>query len=141
MRCGCPGAEVDPQIAPAAHGQRAPVRSGNRDFPVNGLVEGPPRSEAGRIHAAARDGGHALRDAREPVRCAPGRRRVYRRKETGAGETGGPDARVPPEQGYLSNVPPEDSVWPTTSFAKKHSGEDLPADHGSQLRLMIPHLQ
>jgi DMSO/TMAO reductase YedYZ molybdopterin-dependent catalytic subunit len=44
------------------------------------------------------------------------------------------------EQGFTSNVPLEDLMRPTTLFALKHNGEDLPSDHGYPLRLVVPHL-
>jgi DMSO/TMAO reductase YedYZ molybdopterin-dependent catalytic subunit len=44
------------------------------------------------------------------------------------------------EQGYTSNVPLADLVRPTTLFALKENGEDLPSDHGYPLRLVVPHL-
>jgi DMSO/TMAO reductase YedYZ molybdopterin-dependent catalytic subunit len=44
------------------------------------------------------------------------------------------------EQGYTSNLPLADLVRPTTLFALKHNGEDLPSDHGYPLRLVVPHL-
>jgi DMSO/TMAO reductase YedYZ molybdopterin-dependent catalytic subunit len=44
------------------------------------------------------------------------------------------------EQGFTSNVPLEDLLRPTTLFALKHGGEDLPSDHGYPLRLVVPHL-
>lgn len=43
------------------------------------------------------------------------------------------------EQGYTSNLPLEDLVRPNTLFALKHNGEDLPAEHGYPLRLVVPH--
>jgi DMSO/TMAO reductase YedYZ molybdopterin-dependent catalytic subunit len=44
------------------------------------------------------------------------------------------------EQGFTSNVPLADLMRPTTLFALKHNGEDLPSDHGYPLRLVVPHL-
>lgn len=44
------------------------------------------------------------------------------------------------EQGYTSNVPLADLLRPTTLFALKHNGEDLPSDHGYPVRLVVPHL-
>jgi DMSO/TMAO reductase YedYZ molybdopterin-dependent catalytic subunit len=44
------------------------------------------------------------------------------------------------EQGYTSNVPLEDLMRPTTLFALKHNGEELPSDHGYPVRLVVPHL-
>jgi DMSO/TMAO reductase YedYZ molybdopterin-dependent catalytic subunit len=44
------------------------------------------------------------------------------------------------EHGFTSNVPLADLMRPTTLFALKHNGEDLPSDHGFPLRLVVPHL-
>jgi DMSO/TMAO reductase YedYZ molybdopterin-dependent catalytic subunit len=44
------------------------------------------------------------------------------------------------EQGFTSNVPLEDLLRPTTLFALRHNGEELPSDHGYPLRLVVPHL-
>ncbi|MGA8013176.1 MAG: sulfite oxidase-like oxidoreductase [Candidatus Acidiferrales bacterium] len=44
------------------------------------------------------------------------------------------------EQGYTTNVPLEDLMRPTTLFALKHNGEELPSDHGYPVRLVVPHL-
>jgi DMSO/TMAO reductase YedYZ molybdopterin-dependent catalytic subunit len=49
-------------------------------------------------------------------------------------------AMILAEQGFTSNVPLEDLMRPTTLFALKHNGEDLPSDHGYPLRLVVPHL-
>ena len=44
------------------------------------------------------------------------------------------------ENGYTTNVPLADLMRPTTLFALKHNGEELPSDHGYPLRLVVPHL-
>ncbi len=54
-----------------------------------------------------------------------------------------PEARhamIHAEQGYMTNLPLADLLRPTTLFALKHDGELLPAEHGSPLRLVVPHL-
>lgn len=54
-----------------------------------------------------------------------------------------PEARavmVHGENGYTTNVPLADLLRPTTLFALKQNGEDLPSDHGYPLRLVVPHL-
>jgi DMSO/TMAO reductase YedYZ molybdopterin-dependent catalytic subunit len=49
-------------------------------------------------------------------------------------------ALVHAEQGYTANLPLEDLLRPTSIFALRHDGEDLTADHGYPLRLIVPHL-
>ncbi len=44
------------------------------------------------------------------------------------------------ENGYTTNLPLEDLMKPTTIFAFQHDGEELSADHGYPLRLIVPHL-
>jgi DMSO/TMAO reductase YedYZ molybdopterin-dependent catalytic subunit len=44
------------------------------------------------------------------------------------------------EHGFTSNVPLEDLLRPTTLFALKHNGEELPSEHGYPVRLVVPHL-
>jgi DMSO/TMAO reductase YedYZ molybdopterin-dependent catalytic subunit len=44
------------------------------------------------------------------------------------------------EHGFTSNVPLADLMRPTTLFALKHNGKELPSDHGFPLRLVVPHL-
>ncbi len=44
------------------------------------------------------------------------------------------------EHGYTTNLPLEDLMKPTTIFAFQHDGEELSADHGYPLRLVVPHL-
>jgi DMSO/TMAO reductase YedYZ molybdopterin-dependent catalytic subunit len=54
-----------------------------------------------------------------------------------------PEARhvmVHAEQGYTANLPLADFLRPTTTFALRHDGEPLAADHGYPLRLVAPHL-
>ena len=54
-----------------------------------------------------------------------------------------PDARfamIRAEQGYTTNLPLADLKMPTTMFAFTHDGEDLSAEHGYPLRLLVPHL-
>ncbi len=54
-----------------------------------------------------------------------------------------PEARhvmIHSEQGYMTNLPLEDLLRPTTLFALEHDGQSLPAEHGYPLRLVVPHL-
>jgi len=54
-----------------------------------------------------------------------------------------PDARfavLRGENGYTANLPLADLMQPNTIFAFKHDGEELSADHGYPLRLIVPHL-
>jgi DMSO/TMAO reductase YedYZ molybdopterin-dependent catalytic subunit len=44
------------------------------------------------------------------------------------------------ENGYTTNVPLADLMRPTTLFALKHNGQDLPSVHGYPVRLVVPHL-
>jgi DMSO/TMAO reductase YedYZ molybdopterin-dependent catalytic subunit len=44
------------------------------------------------------------------------------------------------EHGFTANLPLADLVQPTTIFALKHDGEELTAEHGYPLRLIVPHL-
>ena len=44
------------------------------------------------------------------------------------------------EYGYTANLPLEDLMKPTTIFAFRHDGEELTAEHGYPLRLIVPHL-
>jgi len=60
-----------------------------------------------------------------------------------ASPAGGPAARfavVRGENGYTTNLPLEDLMKPQTIFALKHDGEELSAEHGYPLRLIVPHL-
>jgi DMSO/TMAO reductase YedYZ molybdopterin-dependent catalytic subunit len=49
-------------------------------------------------------------------------------------------AMVRGERGYTANLPLEDLMNPTTIFAFRHDGEELTAEHGYPLRLIVPHL-
>src|SRR5260370_31256333 len=54
-----------------------------------------------------------------------------------------PEARfaiIRGENGYTTNLPLADLMKPTTIFAFKHDGEELSAEHGYPLRLIVPHL-
>jgi DMSO/TMAO reductase YedYZ molybdopterin-dependent catalytic subunit len=44
------------------------------------------------------------------------------------------------EHGYTANLPLEDFLRPTTIFALRHDGQELTAEHGYPLRLVVPHL-
>jgi DMSO/TMAO reductase YedYZ molybdopterin-dependent catalytic subunit len=60
-----------------------------------------------------------------------------------ASPAGGPEARfamIRAEHGYTANLPLADLMMPTTIFAMKHDGEELSAEHGYPLRLIVPHL-
>jgi DMSO/TMAO reductase YedYZ molybdopterin-dependent catalytic subunit len=53
------------------------------------------------------------------------------------------DARfaiVRAEHGYTANLPLADLMKPTTMFAFKHDGEELTAEHGYPVRLLVPQL-
>jgi DMSO/TMAO reductase YedYZ molybdopterin-dependent catalytic subunit len=53
-----------------------------------------------------------------------------------------PDARfviVHAEQGYTANLPVEQLGKDGVLFAHKHNGQDLTAEHGWPLRLVVPH--
>jgi DMSO/TMAO reductase YedYZ molybdopterin-dependent catalytic subunit len=53
------------------------------------------------------------------------------------------DARfaiVRAEHGFTANLPLADLMKPTTMFAFKHDGEELSAEHGYPVRLLVPHL-
>jgi DMSO/TMAO reductase YedYZ molybdopterin-dependent catalytic subunit len=54
-----------------------------------------------------------------------------------------PEARfaiVRGENEYMTNLPLEDLMKPSTIFAFKHDGEPLSAEHGYPVRLIVPHL-
>ena len=54
-----------------------------------------------------------------------------------------PEARfamVRGEHGFTANLPLADLTQPTTIFAFKHDGEELSAEHGYPLRLIVPQL-
>jgi DMSO/TMAO reductase YedYZ molybdopterin-dependent catalytic subunit len=60
-----------------------------------------------------------------------------------ASPAGGSEARfaiVRAEHGYTANLPLADLMKPTTMFAFKHDGEELTAEHGYPVRLLVPHL-
>jgi DMSO/TMAO reductase YedYZ molybdopterin-dependent catalytic subunit len=44
------------------------------------------------------------------------------------------------EEGYTSNIPLADLLYPSVLFAHSHDGEPLTAEHGGPLRLIVPHL-
>jgi DMSO/TMAO reductase YedYZ molybdopterin-dependent catalytic subunit len=49
-------------------------------------------------------------------------------------------ALIRAEHGFTANLPLADLMMPSTIFALKHDGEELPAEHGYPLRLVVPHL-
>lgn len=54
-----------------------------------------------------------------------------------------PEARhvmVHAENKYTTNLPILDFLRPTTIFALRHDGEPFTAEHGSPVRLVVPHL-
>ena len=44
------------------------------------------------------------------------------------------------ENGYTTNLPLADLMKPDAIFAFRHDGEELSAEHGYPLRLIVPHL-
>ena len=49
-------------------------------------------------------------------------------------------AMIHAENSFTTNLSLEDLYQPNVMFAHKADGEDLPADHGGPVRLVVPHL-